>query len=124
MNERKSGRHINHPRAQGLLGDTSFLYHMENESTMGDGGTDGCTSPFHPITTITVVSRSQMLRIDGEKLQDLMDHDDRLESSIRLLLLKSLRQKISHLLLVRDEVDDDKTRMTSEDDNAKSLTRV
>lgn len=122
--ERKSGRHINNPRAQGLLGDTSFLYHMENESTMGDGGTDGCTSPFHPITTITVVSRSRMLRIDGEKLQDLMDHDDRLESSIRLLLLKSLRQKISNLLFVRDEVDNDKTRMTSEDDNAKSLTRV
>ena len=53
-----------------------------------------------------------------------MDHDDRLESSIRLLLLKSLRQKISNLLFVRDEVDNDKTRMTSEDDNAKSLTRV
>jgi len=34
------------------------------------------------------------LRIDSLKLLDLMDHDERLESSIRFLLLKSLLSKV------------------------------
>jgi len=118
--KRKNGRHINNPRAQGLLGDTRYLYHVEEETTMSGGST-----PFHPIATITVVSGSRMLRIDSEKLQDLMDHDDRLESSIRLLLLKSLKLKIANLLLERDEVDDGaETCIPSEDDNPKILPRV
>jgi len=71
--ERTNGRHINNPRAQGLLGDTRYLYHVEEETAMSDDDIDCSSSPFHPIATITVESGSRMLRIDSERLQELMD---------------------------------------------------
>ena len=85
--------HIDSPEAQGLLGDTRFLYNLEREGY----GKDGRSEPYngrqmHPIATIAIGSRgTRLLRIDSQKLFDLMDHDERLEASItRLLLLRAL----------------------------------
>ncbi|KAL7529362.1 hypothetical protein ACHAXR_002926 [Thalassiosira sp. AJA248-18] len=59
---------------------------------------------LQPIATITIGEKgARLLRIDSRKLFDLMDHDERLESSIRLLLLKSLKLKIGNLLLAQQE---------------------
>lgn len=57
----------------------------------------------YPIATITIGSLgARLLRINSHLLYDLMDHDQRLESSIRLLLLKSLKRKIGSLLIAQE----------------------
>lgn len=116
--ERTNGKHIDDPEAQGLLGDTRFLAIIEEEqfirsgnprqqSTKNSGDSNANNTSYetlHPIATIRIgPAGSRLLRIDGQMLLDLMDHDARLESSIRLLLLKSLKLKIGNLLLVQQD---------------------
>jgi len=114
--ERTNGKHIDNPEAQGLLGDTRFLSSLEEKQSQSRGKQkqntrNGRSSNdimnnqlLHPIDTIQIgPAGARLLRIDGHKLLDLMDHDERLESSIRLLLLKSLRLKIGNLLLAQQE---------------------
>jgi hypothetical protein len=103
--ERTEGKHIDDPDAQGLLGDTRFLVNLEHEArrqqkTGNDVKNDDCRNySRHPIATITVGPQgARLLRIDSLKLFDLMQDDEKLESSIRLLLLKSLKLKIGNLL--------------------------
>lgn len=109
--ERDEGMHINNQYAQGLLGDTRFIANIEAECRATqfeerkhikndiDYGSSGMDHLYHPIATMTIGSNSaKILRIDSYKLFDLMDHDERLESSIRFLLLKSLKLKIGNLL--------------------------
>ena len=103
--ERTKGMHIDYPGAQGLLGDTRFLYLLEEETSREKktqkrrvGVMDDDTIR-DTIATITIGDTgAKLLRIDSPKLFDLMEHDERLESSIRLLLLKSLKLKIGNLL--------------------------
>ncbi|KAL3792681.1 hypothetical protein HJC23_009409 [Cyclotella cryptica] len=105
--ERHGGMHIDNPGAQGLLGDTRFISNLEAEqraqqwdsASVGDNSVSSIDPLQHPIATMTIGSNgAKMLRIDSYKLFDLMDHDERLESSIRQLLLKSLKLKIVNLL--------------------------
>lgn len=119
--ERTRGRNINHPKAVGLLGDSRFLYKLDEHEaeTNSNGrpktlpeadvaastGKDDDDRPSYPIATATVGGEgATMLRIDSYKLFDLMDHDVRLESSIRRLLLKSLQRKIGNLLRAQEEL--------------------
>ena len=75
--ERRNGKHIDDPDAQGLLGVTRFLYFLEEENRREYGGINSGYQ-FHPIDTITVGSKgAKLLRIDSFKLLDLMDHDQR-----------------------------------------------
>mmetsp|Transcript_31627 Transcript_31627/g.58408 ORF Transcript_31627/g.58408 Transcript_31627/m.58408 type:complete len:428 (+) Transcript_31627:248-1531(+) len=108
--ERTNGKHIDNPGAQGLLGDTRFLYNLEEErrgkqkKTQDSRNDDTSNYQLHPIATITIGPKgATLLRIDSHKLFDLMDHDERLESSIRLLLLKSLKLKIGNLLFAQQQ---------------------
>ena len=103
--ERENGMHINYPGAQGLLGDTRFLYLLEEESREKQtqkgrsGMMDDDAIRSDTIATVAIGNTgAKLLRIDSHKLFDLMEHDERLESSIRLLLLKSLKLKIGNLL--------------------------
>ena len=99
--ERTNGIHIDNPHAQGLMGDTRFLYNLEEEGRRQNDSSRyySMDEQFHPIATITIGSLgARMLRIDCEKLFDLMENDEQLESSIRLLLLKSLKLKVANLL--------------------------
>ena len=76
--ERRNGKHIDNPDAQGILGVTRFLYFLEEENRRQYGGSTTSEYPFHPIDTITVGPKgAQLLRIDSFKLFDLMDHDQR-----------------------------------------------
>eukprot|EP00571_Detonula_confervacea_P008953 CAMPEP_0172328360 /NCGR_PEP_ID=MMETSP1058-20130122/60312_1 /TAXON_ID=83371 /ORGANISM="Detonula confervacea, Strain CCMP 353" /LENGTH=346 /DNA_ID=CAMNT_0013045473 /DNA_START=237 /DNA_END=1277 /DNA_ORIENTATION=- len=109
--ERTNGKHIDNPEAQGLLGDTRFLWSLEEKSREKQKKTNKVRNNdnsnyqlLHPIATIKIGSAgARLLRIDSHKLLDLMDHDERLESSFRLLLLKSLKLKIGNLLLAQQQ---------------------
>lgn len=106
--EREEGKHIDEFDAQGLLGDTRFMCNLEAEerARLRDASDNDVENSLinedrlqHPIATMTIGDKgAKMLRIDSYKLFDLMEHDEKLESSIRLLLLKSLKLKIGNLL--------------------------
>ncbi|KAL7477325.1 hypothetical protein ACHAW6_003137 [Cyclotella cf. meneghiniana] len=132
--ERHGGMHIDYPGAQGLLGDTRFISNLEAEQGAqqwdGANNLDNTFSDIdplqHPIATITIGPKgAKMLRIDSYKLFDLMDHDERLESSIRQLLLKSLKLKIVNLLKAyhRDNNANGDNNNVVEDDQRKGETR-
>jgi hypothetical protein len=134
--DRKGGMHIDDPKAQGLLGDTRFICNIEaeeraslrveNDSDVTHTNDDQVRDQ---IATISIGEKgAKMLRIDSYKLFDLMEHDERLESSIRLLLLKSLKLKIGSLLRAYDrEINNnvnfehgmtyDETRLSNEEEN-------
>jgi len=106
-----TNKDIDNPEAQGLLGDTRFLWSLEEKSREKQKKTNKVRNNdnsnyqlLHPIATIKIGSAgARLLRIDSHKLLDLMDHDERLESSFRLLLLKSLKLKIGNLLLAQQQ---------------------
>jgi len=76
--ERRNGKHIDDPDAQGILGVTRFLYFLEEENRRQYGESVNSDYQFHPIDTITVGPKgAKLLRIDSFKLFDLMDHDQR-----------------------------------------------
>jgi hypothetical protein len=131
--DREDGMHIDDPKAQGLLGDTRFICNIEAEERArlkveneNDVGLTDDDQVRDQIATVSIGEKgAKMLRIDSYELFDLMEHDERLESSIRLLLLKSLRLKIGNLLCAYDResnnnmdgVTYDKTRLSDEEEN-------
>lgn len=90
------------------FGDTDddtrvFIKREEASSSMFKFGAK--PKVFYPMATTTVGPQgATVLRIDSYQLFDLMDHDEKLESSIRKLLLKSLQRKIGNLLRSQDEL--------------------
>jgi len=114
--ERNIGKHIDNPDAQGLLGDLRFLYNLDLERQRQQMNTHNGRkygndylnmNPVVPIVTTTVASNgTRLLRIDSHKLFDLMDTDERLESAIRLLLLKGVQLKIGYMLNIIREKND------------------
>lgn len=99
--ERINGMHIDDSGAQGLLGDTRFVSFCEGEPA-NIKNDEARKRISNPIGTITIGPKgATLLQINSRKLFELMDNDERLESSIRLLLLKSLKLKIGNLLLAQ-----------------------
>lgn len=110
--ERNNGRSIDDPGAMGLLGDIRFLNRLDEEKLamktndfrlLNDEPTENLLSVpkfNYPLPTYKSGPKgAKLLRINSNKVLELMKHDDELAASVRGLLLKSLQRKVGHLLL-------------------------
>lgn len=122
--DRANGKNIDDRNASGLFGDMRFLSKLdEQEEALAlklqgrkiknekDAEKETVPNelskspPNYPYATTTIGSReATLLRIDSNKLFDLMENDQRLDSSIRRLLLKSLQRKIGNLLYAQEKL--------------------
>jgi len=95
--ERSNGRSIDDPAAMGLLGDIRFLNRLDKENNL-----PSLPNFNYPLPTYKTGSKGvKLLRINSDKILELMEHDDELAASIRNLLLKSLQRKVGHLLMTK-----------------------
>jgi len=95
--ERHDGKSINDPSAVGLLADMKFLYNLDLKQKMKTQSDVEVVK--YPMATFRVGKRgATLMRIEADRLYDLMEHDEHLEASIRELLLKSLQRKVGLLL--------------------------
>ena len=75
----------------GLIGEMRFAQVLEQKNTEGE-------SRSKPTTIRAGGSGATLLRINTKKLSMLMDHDKGLAESIRSLLVKGMREKLSALM--------------------------
>lgn len=108
--ERTSGKSINDSTSFGLAGDMRFLFHInqkeiKKENSEGIECADIPKSEYPMATIRTGRKRATMMRIKGNSLLKLMENDERLYKSIKMLLLRSLQRKVSALLLSKSNID-------------------
>ena len=139
--ERSDGISINDPCATGLLADMRFLYKMDEhrrlaqqqqplhklknlfklgqKTSPNSSEFDDATLPeefrtttAYPMASVVAGDKGAvLLRINSEKLLDLIEHDDQLRDSMRSILLKGLQRKVGYLLRIsalKSEVNDDR----------------
>jgi len=124
--ERSDGKSINDPCATGLLADMRFLYKMDDhrrlalkqqpllklkhllrlgktspQSSEVDSALpeEPSTATAYPMASVAAGDKGAvLLRINSEKLLELIEHDDQLRDSMRSILLKGLQRKVGNLL--------------------------
>ena len=117
---RTRGKYIDDPEALGFLADMRFLYmidrnrrrkrlmelrHINTKTKARHTSYESHSSASqswkggYPMATITVKnSEAVLLRVNGSRLLQMMEDDEPLSASVRLLLMMSLQRKIGALL--------------------------
>jgi hypothetical protein len=102
--ERHNGKSIDDPKAVGLFADMKFLYSLDLKEKKAKSLDNEVAVVRYPLATLIVGRKgATLMRIESEKMFDLMDHDEQLAASIRKLLLKSLQRKVGLLLRSKSE---------------------
>jgi len=102
--ERTSGKCIDDSTAFGLVGDMRFLYHINQKERENDDSE--IPQNYYPMATIRTGKKgATMMRIKGNSLLKLMENDEKLYNSMKILLLTSLQRKVGALLLLKSNSD-------------------